>query len=92
MKKYIRVNLTLSRIRFSIVDANVSNFFIFKKNEKLRFCVNYRNFNIVIIKNKISLFFINKTLNRFVDVAYFIKFVLKIFIIKYEFEKKTNEK
>ena len=48
------------------------NFFRSQKKTK-----NYKDFNVVIIKNKISLFFIDETLIRFVDIAYFIKLDFK---------------
>ena len=51
--------------------------FVFKKNESLRLCVNYRDLNIIIIKNKCFLFLIKKTLNRLMNVVYFIKLDFK---------------
>ena len=90
LKKYIRDNLTSNRIHYSIINANVLIFFVFKKDEKLRLCVNYQNFNVVTIKNKISLFFIDETLNRFVDIAYFIKFDLKNVYHKIRFREKNK--
>ena len=92
LKKYIRDNLTLNRIRYSIVDTNVSIFLILKKNKNLRLCVNYKNFNVVINKNKISLFFIDETLNYFVDVAYFIKFNFKNIYYKIRIREKKRLK
>ena len=77
LQKYIRENLALNRIRHSIVDVDALVLFTLKKNEKLRLCVNYRNLNVVTIKNRISLSFIDETLNRLVEAVYFIKLNLK---------------
>ena len=52
-------------------------FFIFKKNNNFRFYVNYKRLNVFIIKNKCSFSLINETLNRLMNVVYFIKFNLK---------------
>ena len=92
LKKYIRDNLTLNRIRYSIVDTNALIFFVLKKDEKLRLYVNYKIFNVVIIKNKVSLFFIDETLNRFIDDAYFIKFDLKNVYYKIRIREKKRVK
>jgi hypothetical protein len=43
----------------------------------LKLCVNYRNFNKIIIKNRYLLLLINKILNRLNDVKFFIKLNLK---------------
>ena len=57
--------------------ADVLIFFIFKKNEKLRLCVNYRKLNAIIIKNRHLLSFIIETLNCFCEAKRFIKLNLK---------------
>ena len=59
-----------------MIDVDTFVFFVSKKNEKFRLYVNYKNLNVIIIKNKISLSFINETLNRLINVAYFTKFDL----------------
>ena len=87
-QKYIRENFALNRIKYSIVDIDASILFIFKKNENLKFCVNYKNLNAITIKNKISLSLIDETLNRLMNVAYFIKLNLKN--AYYRIKIKTN--
>ncbi len=52
---YLDDALTRDIIRHSMNSIEASMFFIFKKNEKLRFCVNYRNLNKIIRKNHHSL-------------------------------------
>ena len=64
LQKYIRENFALSRIKHSIIDVDAFVLFTLKKNEKLKLYVNYRDLNVVTIKNKISLSFIDETLNR----------------------------
>ena len=44
-----------------------------KFDDSLRFCVDYRKFNEIIIKNKYSLSFFLKTLKQFAKVRKFIK-------------------
>ena len=51
--------------------------FIFKKNKGLRFYIDYRKLNIVIIKNRYLLPLIIKTLNRLNSFKRFIKLDLK---------------
>ena len=77
LQKYIRENLTLNRIKHSIVDVDTSILFTSKKDDELKFCVNYKNLNVVIIKNKMSLSLIDETLNRLMKVVYFIKLNFK---------------
>ena len=48
-----------------------------KKNNKLRLCVDYRDLNAIIIKNRYSLFLISETLNRLYESKIFIKLNLK---------------
>ena len=55
------------------VFAKIFILFVKKLNKNLRFCVNYRNFNKITIKNNYSLSLLFETLKRFVNVKYFIK-------------------
>ena len=57
--------------------ANILIFFVLKKNENLRLCVNYKKFNAMTIKNRHSLSLIIETFNRLNDVKRFIKLNLK---------------
>ncbi len=50
---------------------------MFKKNDELRLCVNYRDLNAITIKNRYLLSLIIKTLNRLNESKYFIKLNLK---------------
>ena len=77
LKNYLLKNLILNYIRKFTNRASALMFFIFKKNNNLRFCVNYKKLNIFIIKNKCSFFLIDETLNCLMNVVYFIKLNLK---------------
>ena len=57
--------------------ADILILFVFKKNEKLCLCVNYKELNAIIIKNRHSLLLIIETLNRFCEAKRFIKLNLK---------------
>ncbi len=50
---------------------------MFKKNNELRLCVNYRDLNAITIKNHYSLSLIIETLNRLNESKCFIKLNLK---------------
>ena len=51
LKNYLLKNLILNRIRKSTNRANASMLFVFKKNDNLRLCVDYKKLNVLIIKN-----------------------------------------
>ena len=65
-------------------------FFVFKKNDELRLCVNYRKFNAITIKNRHSLFLIIKILNRLCEFKCFIKLNFKN--VYYRIKIKINDK
>ena len=73
LKAYINKHLIIDFIKHfqSFVDAFV--LFASKFNENFRFCIDYKNLNELTIKNRYSLFFIKKSLNRFVDVKRYTK-------------------
>ena len=77
LKNYLLKNLILSRIRKSTSRASASMFFVFKKNDNFRFYIDYKELNVLIIKNKCLFLLIDETLNRLVSAAYFIKFNLR---------------
>ena len=51
--------------------------FIKKKNSFLQFYINYKNLNIIFIKNKYFISFISEILNCLIKVKVFIKLNLK---------------
>jgi len=77
LQKYLLKNLALGKICKFISLVNASMLFVLKSDNNLRLCVNYRNLNVITIKNKCSLSLIKKTLNRLINVVYFTKLDLK---------------
>ena len=77
LKDYLLKNLILNCIREFTSRANASMFFVFKKNNNFRLCVDYKELNALIIKNKCLFLLIDETLNRFMNAAYFIKLDFK---------------
>ena len=73
LKKYLKDNLIkrFIRVSFSLIVSLV--LFVKKSKEDLRFCVNYRDLNVITVKNRYSLPLIRKTLNRLIKVKFFIK-------------------
>ena len=61
-----------------------------KKNNELRLCVDYRDLNAIIIKNRHFLFLIFETLNRLCELKIFIKLNFKNFY--YRFRIKIDDK
>ncbi len=73
LRLYLDDALTRDIIKHSINSIEASVFFVFKKNEKLRLCVDYRNLNKIIRKNRHSLSLIIQMLNQLKDCRFFIK-------------------
>ena len=77
LRQYLNNVLTKEWIKHFVLSTKISIFFVFKKNEKLRLCIDYKNLNTVIVKNRHSLSLITKTLNRFNKFKQFIKLNFK---------------
>ena len=73
LKKYLKKNLSKRFIKFSQFDCSFLVLFIKKLKKKLRFCVDYREFNVIIKKNCYSMSLITKTLDRLCKIKYYIK-------------------
>ena len=76
-RRYFNNILTKEWIKHFVSSIKVLIFFIFKKNEKFHLCVDYKNLNVVIVKNRHSLSLITKTLNRFNNFKRFTKLDFK---------------
>jgi hypothetical protein len=72
-KEYLDEFLTKKFIVFSssLIDASI--LFVKKSKNDLRLCVNYKELNVIMIKNRYSIFLINQVLNRLNDVKKFTK-------------------
>jgi hypothetical protein len=60
LREYINENLKKGYIRPSILLAWYSVLFVSKSNGKLRMCVDYRQFNTIIVKNWYTLLLIHE--------------------------------
>ena len=77
LQRYLNDVLNKSWIKFSMSFVDASILFVFKKDEKLRLCMNYKSLNAIIIKNRHLLSLITKTLNRLCEIKRFIELNLK---------------
>lgn len=71
---YIDKYLIKKFIKFFKFSTKIFILFVKKSNDVLRLCVNYRKFNVVTIKNRYSLFFINENFDKLLNVCLKIKF------------------
>ena len=77
LRKYLNENMKKEFIRKFESSTKYSIFFVFKKNDTFRLCVDYRKLNNITIKNRYSLFNISELQNRLQEVMHFIKFDLR---------------
>ena len=77
LREYLNNVLTKNWIRHFVNSVEISVMFVFKKNENLRLCVDYKSLNKITKKNRHSLFLITQILNQLSDSAYFIKLNFK---------------
>jgi hypothetical protein len=77
LKNYIDEYMKKNFIIEFVLFAKILIFFVKKTNDKFRLCVNYKDLNEIIIKNRYSLFFINENLNRLFEARIFIKLNVK---------------
>jgi hypothetical protein len=73
MNEYMKKSFIIEFVSFT----KTFIFFVKKTNDKFHLCVNYKNLNEIIIKNRYSLFFINENLNRLFEAKIFIKLNVK---------------
>ena len=73
LKKFLDENLTKGFIRASSSPTASPVLFARKQGGNFRFCVSYRAFNAITMKNRYSLFLIQETLDRLTRTKYFIK-------------------
>ena len=62
IKKYLEENLKKKFITLSKASFALSILFVEKKDDSLRFCVNYRKLNTLIKRNRYSILLINEVL------------------------------
>jgi hypothetical protein len=71
--EYMKKNFIIKFVSF----VEIFILFVKKTNDKFRLCVNYKELNEIIIKNRYSLFFINENLNKLFEAKIFIKLNVK---------------
>ena len=64
-RQYIDRHLVIEFIRLFIFSAGASILFVKKKDGGFRLCVNYRDFNLLTIKNRYFLSLIKESIDRF---------------------------
>ena len=77
LRDYINKNFKLNYIIWLKSFATAFILFIKKKNGFLQFYMNYRNLNVIFIKNKYFIFLVFKILNCLIKVKVFIKLNLR---------------
>ncbi len=77
LRQYLDDVLAKEWIKHFVSSTNAFILFIFKKNDSLYLCINYRNLNKITVKNRHLLSLISETLNRFNKVKQFTKLNLK---------------
>jgi hypothetical protein len=77
LKNYIDEYMKKNFIIEFVSSAKVFIFFVKKTNDKLCLCVDYKDLNEIIIKNRYSLFLINENLNKLFEARIFIKLNVK---------------
>ncbi len=87
LNKYLKNEFIISS---RLIDATLI-LFIKKKTNELCLCVDYRELNAFIVKNRYLISLINETLNQIINVKYFIKLNIIAAYNKIRI-KKTNEK
>jgi len=73
LKKYLKNNLIKDFIQVSSFFAISLILFVKKSSEELRFCVNYRDLNVMTVKNRYSLSLIREILDQLTKIKYYIK-------------------
>ncbi len=88
MKNYLIEHLNKNFISFSSTSYASLILFIEKKDDSLRFCVDYRKLNALIKRNRYSLFLIDETLARIQDSKYLTR--LNIIVIFNKLRMHSN--
>ena len=90
LQKYLQNNLKKEFIRFNSFFVVASMLFVKKFDEDFRFCVDYRDLNVISLKNRYLLFLFRETLNRLNSVKYYFK--IDIIVVFNRFRIVFDEK
>jgi hypothetical protein len=77
LKQYIDDNLEKGFIRLLISSCASLVLFVLKKDEILRFCIDFRQLNSITVKNRYTLLLIKELYDRLRGVRVFTSFDLK---------------
>ena len=92
VKKYIDDMLKKKYIKFNTSKYVAFVLIIKKLNDKLRVCMNYKTFNVFIIKNRNVSSLIKNTLIRVCSIKYYSKFDIIIAFIEIRMRQKNEKK
>jgi hypothetical protein len=92
LRKYLNKYLKNEFIISSKSICAASILFIKKNTSELRLCVDYRELNALIVKNRYLFSLISEMLNRIIDVKYFIKLNIIAAYNKIRIKKKNEWK
>ena len=87
-RKYLNNMFKKNFIRFNYFSAVSLVLFVKKLKDELRFCVDYRNFNAMTVKNRYLILLIREILHRLIKVKVYIKFDI---IVVYNVLRMTPE-
>ena len=73
LRKYLNDNLKRKFIVLFSSSTKTFIMFVKKKNDDLRLCVNYRNLNVITVKNRYFISLIEHLLNRLIKATIFTK-------------------
>ncbi len=91
MKNYLIKHLNKSFISFSSISYTSFILFIEKKDDSLRFCVDYRKLNALIKRDRYSLFLIDETLTHIQDSKYLIRLNIIVIFNKLRMHSRSKD-
>ena len=91
IKKYLIEHLNKEFIFFSFASYVSLILFIEKKDESLRFCVNYRKFNALIKRNRYSLLLIDETFTHIQESKYLIQLNIIVMFNKLQMHSDSED-
>ncbi len=91
IKNYLIEHLNKSFISFSSISYASLILFIEKKDDSLRFCVDYKKLNALIKRDRYSLFLIDETLARIQDSKYLIRLNIIVIFNKLRMHSRSED-
>jgi len=91
MKNYLIKHLNKNFISFSLISYASLILFIEKKDDSLRFCIDYRKLNALIKRNRYSLFLIDETLARIQGSKYLTRLNIIVVFNKLRMHSRSED-